>query len=156
MIARQNIFIFFFCAPSLSLAQPATLEPLIEWSKSRPNWSKDATEYAYLGTRCGALYSPIGSVFFEYAKNTKEKETGEDLRNRGRQLSLFGFQMASDQGWSTENIMERYRAITEIYFKTISSNRVVHNNMFHGFIKDDFQFCVDFEKAVRAAANAIR
>lgn len=148
-----SITIFF---STISIAQTVPLEPFGEWAKSRPNWSRDSSEVAYVASRCGALYSPIGSVFSENGRTNKDKESGEDLIGRGMQLSLFGLQMARDKGWSTEKIMERHKGIAEVYFKIIATNRTVHNNMFHGFIKDDFQFCTDFERIVRAVASTVK
>ena len=69
---------------------------------------------------------------------------------------MFGHKLAQDQGWDTKNLLERYKTIMEAYYKIVGSNRTIHNNMFHGFIEDDYKFCIEFEKIIRAAANKIK
>ena len=156
MNIRQQLFSLAFFASSVSLAQSTPLVPFVEWSSKNPNWSKDVNEFAYVAARCSALYSPIGSILAEKGATKQAREFGEDLIGRGVQISLFAFQLARDNGWSPEKLTERHKAIAEIYWKTISSNRTVHNNIFNGFIEDDYKFCVEFERIIRAAAKTVK
>lgn len=136
--------------------QSSALEPLSDLNGKRPNWTKDVSEVAYVASRCGALYGPIGSIMAEKGGTKQDKESGEDLIGRGLQISLFGFQLARDNGWATEKLMERQKALSDIYWRTISSNRVTHNNMFHGIIEGDYKFCAEFERIIRAVAKTVK
>jgi hypothetical protein len=139
-----------------SNAQTTILEPLKEWAEKRQKWSGDPSELAYVATRCGALYSPIGNVFSTLGKNDEDKVRGSDFQARGLQLTMFGHKLAQDQGWDTKNLLERHKTIMEAYYKIVGSNRTIHNNMFYGFIEDDLRFCIEFEKIIRSAANKIK
>ena len=156
MNIRQTLVSLSYVLSSACLAQALPIEPFADWSRTRPNWTKDPSEVAYVATRCGALYSPIGSIMAERGSTQQLKEAGEDLTVRGLRISIFGFQLARDSGWAAEIIRERQQFIAEIYWKIISSNRTIHNNMFYGFIENDFKFCSDFERVVRDLASAVR
>lgn len=152
----KKILVSALFISSLCNAQTTPLEPFSEWAKARPNWSNEITETSYVASRCGALFSPVGIVTAETGRTPKDKEIGENIVVKATQLSLLGFELAKKTGWSPEKIMERHKSITEIYFKTIRSNRTTHNNMFNGFIKDDFEFCIEFDKKVREVFSAVR
>jgi hypothetical protein len=149
------IAVAFLMSSGLASAQPSSLEPLESWAKARPNWGSDRSEAGYLATRCGALYGVVAAVFRNYGRSAEDKEMSADVTGRGLQLMVFGNELAGDVGWSQEHLSQRIRSIFDAYLQVVSSNRTVHNNMFHGFVEKDWTICNDFEKAVRAVASSI-
>jgi hypothetical protein len=154
---NKNIlfFAFAFFATSLVSAQPSSLEPFESWQKKNLNWAGDPSELAYVSVRCSALYLVIGTVFAELGRKPDQKAKGNDIKSRSVALTLFGSTMGETVGWSTQRSLQRFEANTDLYMKIITSNRVNHNNMFHGFVEGDYQFCLDFEQIIRAVANQV-
>jgi hypothetical protein len=149
------IFIFTFFATSLVSAQPSSLEPFESWQKKNLNWAGDPSELAYVSVRCSALYLVIGTIFAELGRKPYEKEKGNDIKSRSVTLTLFGSTMGEAVGWSTKRSLQRFEANSDLYMKIITTNRVNHNNMFHGFVEGDYQFCLDFEQIIYAIANEV-
>ena len=152
---NKNILIFAlaFFATSLVSAQPSSLEPFESWQIKNPNWAGDKSELAYVATRCSALFGVVGSVFSNLGKTADDNAKAVDIISRSMLLSMFGFKMAETVGWSNEKSGQRFQKNADLYQRVITSNRTVHNNMFHGFVEGDYQFCLDFEQIITAAAN---
>ncbi len=136
---------------SYSMAQPTRLEPIESWQSRRPNWLDDTTELSYVATRCAALYGVIGAVFTTKGATEDDKKRGADTVVRSMKLMYVGSLLAREVGGTDEQFARRYRGISEQYGEVVSSNRAIHNNMFHGFIEYDWRFCIDFEKKVDAS-----
>ncbi|MFZ4986657.1 MAG: hypothetical protein ACOYLF_14455 [Blastocatellia bacterium] len=151
----HGIAVAFLMSGGLALAQPSSLEPLESWERVRPNWASDQSEVAYLASRCGVLYGAVGAVFRNSGRTADDKAQGTDVTGRGFQLIMLGNELAQEAGWSQENLTQRIRSISDSYLQVISSNRTVHNNMFHGFVGKDWTICTDFEKTLRAVASSI-
>jgi len=134
-------------------AQPSSLEPFESWQIKNPNWYGDSSEIAYVATRCSALYGIVGIVFSNLGKTADDKAKGTDIVSRSMLLNMFGFKMGETVGWSNEKSSQRFQKNADLYQQIISSNRTTHNNMFHGFVQGDYQFCLDFEQIIKTAAN---
>jgi len=152
---NKNILIFAlaFFATSLVSAQPSSLEPFQSWQIKNPNWPGDVSEVAYVATRCSSLFGVVGSVFSNSGKTADDKAKAVDIISRSILLSMFGSKMAETVGWSIEKSTQRFLKNGDLYQQVISSNRITHNNMFYGFVQSDYQFCLDFEQTIKAAAN---
>lgn len=150
LLAILTINVIFFGAAN---SQTLNLEPLEEWLLSRPRWSQDKTEVAYVAVRCGALYGVIGSRFTSGEQKPELRQRGEDSIARGVMLTMFGNELAKDSGMSKAVAQRRLNMIMDAYQQTVIQNRSLHNNMFHGFIQRDFSFCNDFEQSIKQAAK---
>jgi len=132
------------------------LEPFEKWIKDRPNWTDDDTELAYATTRCGTLFLVVGGVFVENPANQENVRQGNEIRARGLALQILGSKIAELKGMSQENHIERVKLLYKSYAERIVTNRRLHNNMFQGWIQNDFKFCVDFEKDIKKVIEDLR
>jgi hypothetical protein len=144
----SSIFIIMVMAFSPQ-ANATTLDPFDKWVQTRPNWHNDETEVAYALTRCGALMGVIGGVFAVNPSSEKDVKTGEDMTKRGTALALFGSMVAQKKGMTQENSVKRFGMLSEAYGKIVRDNRALHNNMFQGFVENDFKFCIGLENILR-------
>jgi hypothetical protein len=149
-VAAISLFMFPLSAHSSSLV------PLEAWERANPNWGGDLTEIAYLTTRCGALFGVIAAVFNTVGTTIKDKEIATDNQERATTLGVVGLSLAEKVGWSKENSTQRFKNIFQMYQQAVSSNRLNHNNMLHGFVQGDYKFCVEVEKQVSAGLEKAR
>lgn len=70
-------------------------------------------------------------------------------------LTMFGNEFAKDTGMSKAVAQRRLNLIMDAYQQVVVQNRSLHNNMFHGFIQEDFSFCNDFERLVKQVAKDV-
>ena len=74
--------------PALAHSEEAALTPLEQTMALRLNWGDEASEVAYVGSRCSALYSAVGTYFISNGTTAKDKLDGEDLRTRSNVLGF--------------------------------------------------------------------
>lgn len=142
-----------FLFSSVAISQTHNLEPFEDWLQSRPRWSQDKTEVAYVAVRCGALYGVIGSRFASNDQKPELRQSGNDTIARGAILTMFGNELGKDSGMSNAVAKRRLNLIMDAYQQAVVLNRSLHNNMFHGYIQQDFSFCNEFEQIVKQVAK---
>ena len=155
MNKKTLVFALAFLATSLVSAQPSSLVPFESWQKKNLNWAGDPSELAYVSVRCSAIYFVIGTIFAELGRTQDQKLKGNDLTSRSVRLTFLGSKIGETVGWDSQRSLQRFEANTDLYMKIITLNRVNHNNMFHGFVEGDYQFCLDFEQIIKAVANQV-
>lgn len=141
----------FLVMASISTAIFASeLTPFSDWVQNRPNWDMDPTEISYAATRCGVLLAVIGKTFETNPSKAEDVTQGRQLVERGHSLAIFGGVIANNTGMTRANQNNRYKLLLEAYAETTKRNRAMHNNMFHGHIEDDLNFCIDLERKINA------
>lgn len=153
MNLRLGLLSFTLLVSSAAWSQTSDLEPFDDWLRSRPRWSQDKAEVAYVAVRCGVLYGVIGSRFTSSDQKPELRQRGEDSIARGMLLTMFGNELAKDVGMSKAFSDHRLNLMMAAYQQAVIQNRSLHNNMFHGFIQKDFSFCNEFERSVKEAAK---
>lgn len=146
------IFLALPFGPSV-IAQTQALEPIAQWERKTPKWASDPSELGYISVRCGALFGVIGTAFSNLGSKSGDTKTGNEVTARGVLLVMFGNQASESTGWSKAKLEERFNAISGSYLEIVSKNRTAHNNMFHGFIENDWKFCLELEGALKSLAN---
>jgi hypothetical protein len=135
-------------AISFTGAAGQNLQPLDAWSKKNPNWAKDRSELAYVSTRCGVVFLAIGMYFSGNSGKIDDVNSGEELKRKGRALSLLGIRLSTQTGMSNDAIRERMAGLMNIYSSEIKLNKQLNNNIFYGWIEKDFDFCIELQQAV--------
>ncbi len=51
--------------------------------------------------------------------------------------------LSPSTGMDETRLLERAKAFFDIYIRQIVENRRLHNDMFEGWVGEDFQFCID-------------
>lgn len=133
---------------ALSAVSQTSIISIKDWEKSRPNWDKDSTEVAYLITRCGALLSTVGTFFATNNARPEDKVNGAGMQSRGMALTVLGLTLSSEAGMGPSAQEQRLSALTRSYSDLLAVNKARENNIFAGFVYQDFQYCLDVEKAV--------
>jgi len=119
-----------------------TLIPFEKWQQSRSEWEKDPTEVAYAVLRCGTLFDFLGRVFTENGTTPEQRSNGQTLTQWGGGLIRSGAALSISAGMDETRILERAQAFFDIYGRQIVENRRLHNDMFQGWIGEDFKFCI--------------
>jgi hypothetical protein len=128
------------------------LQPFSSYIKDRPEWYKDDSEVAYVSTRCGVLLTAIGGIFQNDINSETSKKTGLEIVSRGTYLLELGRVMSEKIG-GIKNFEYRGQLLFKTYGEAIRANRALHNNMLHGFIHSDFEFCSRFHNNVSTNAK---
>lgn len=117
------------------------IEPLNIAMEKRGDWSNDATEVLYVGTRCASLYSIVGSYFKTNSSATEDLILGEDFTSRAlviRQgLGVLGILAKIDAQLTKARSIELFK----VYAQTMENNKKLLNNAFSYPIEDDLAFC---------------
>lgn len=139
----SKILFSFILAGLGSLSNAQTLIPFETWQKSRSDWASDPTEVAYVVFRCGALLDRVGRVFIENGATPEHRTNGHGLVQRADRLLATGSALSLSTGMDETRLLERAKAFFDIYIRQIVENRRLHNDMFEGWVGEDFQFCID-------------
>lgn len=137
---------------SQSDAFGSELQPFSSYIKDRPEWYKDDSEVAYVSTRCGVLFTAIGGIFQNDLNSEAAKKRGLEITNRGTYLLELGHVMSEKIG-GIKNFEYSGKLLFKAYGEAIRANRALHNNMLHGLIRSDFEFCLSFHNVVSEIAK---
>ncbi len=136
-----------------AIAKSQSLEPIEKWEKRHSNWASDQSELGYISARCGALYGVIGATFRNFGGRPEDAQKGSEIIVRGLLLTIFGNQFSERIGWTKERLEQRFKDVSDKYLEVVSSNRTIHNNMFHGFVEGDWKFCIELEAMLKEVAT---
>ncbi len=90
----------------------------------------------------------IGMYFSGNSGKIDDVNSGEELKRKGRALSLLGIRLSTQTGMSNDAIRERMAGLMNIYSSEIKLNKQLNNNIFYGWIEKDFDFCIELQQAV--------
>lgn len=141
-ITTSRLFCICLLLSVNSVTSAQTLIPFETWQKSRSGWESDPTEVAYMVFRCGALLDRIGRVFIENGATPEHRTNGQGLVQRADRLLATGAALSLSTGLDETRLLERAKAFFDIYIRQIVENRRLHNDMFEGWVGEDFQFCI--------------
>lgn len=116
--------------------------PLIQWSKERPEWKKDLSEVAYVGARCGSIDYVTGYYFSQEGNKPEDVANGKRFVEIGHTYTSVSQQLARILGMSDKFLYERHEALAKWYSMNLAENKKLHNEIFVGDFKSDFDFCV--------------
>lgn len=141
-------------AASLLMLLPGLLHaeapiPFNQWVNKNPNWSKDRKEIGYALTRCGSLFFTVGSYMEQNAASKEILARAQDAKIRGTMLSVAATPLNKENGLTADFLEQRTAALMKGYMDLIISNRAIHNNLFHGQILEDYQFCRTVEATLK-------
>lgn len=124
------------------------IKPFSDWTKDTPRWQNDKSEIAYALTRCGTLFSTIGVYFVANSSKAEDKENGDNLVAKGKQLNMAGIQLAMSNGMSIDAATNRNKKLFEIYVEDVKTNKSINNDIFYGNTGKDFDFCIELDRLV--------
>lgn len=107
----------------------------------------DPVEQAYLLYRCSALNSVMSTVLeadfrkFMDDRGLRSKKLAEHFERRSREHLDRAMSLSGKTGETVESITRRITTFTEFYSYEIQRNRVLHNEILIGLVKEDMQVC---------------
>ena len=111
----------------------------------RLNWEDEASEVAYVGSRCSALYSAVGTYFISNGTTAKDKLDGEDLRTRSNVLGFASVIFGKLSKLEQEDTQKRIKVIFTLYLKKMAASKMLLNNALETPIAEDLMFCNQHE-----------
>ena len=131
--------------PALAHSEEAALTPLEQTMALRLNWGDEASEVAYVGSRCSALYSAVGTYFISNGTTAKDKLDGEDLRTRSNVLGFASVIFGKLSKLEQEDTQNRIKVIFTLYLKKMAASKMLLNNALETPIAEDLMFCNQHE-----------
>lgn len=131
--------------PALAHSEEAALTPLEQTMALRLNWGDEASEVAYVGSRCSALYSAVGTYFISNGTTAKDKLDGEDLRTRSNVLGFASVIFGKLSKLEQEDTQKRIKVIFTLYLKKMAASKMLLNNALETPIAEDLMFCNQHE-----------
>ena len=131
--------------PALAHSEEAALTPLEQTMALRLNWGDEAAEVAYVGSRCSALYSAVGTYFISNGTTAKDKLDGEDLRTRSNVLGFASVIFGKLSKLEQEDTQKRIKVIFTLYLKKMAASKMLLNNALETPIAEDLMFCNQHE-----------
>ena len=131
--------------PALAHSEEAALAPLEQTMALRLNWGDEAAEVAYVGSRCSALYSAVGTYFISNGTTAKDKLDGEDLRTRSNVLGFASVIFGKLSKLEQEDTQKRIKVIFTLYLKKMAASKMLLNNALETPIAEDLMFCNQHE-----------
>lgn len=135
LVSLLTIFLFF------SKAQAQDLQNLYQWSNERSGWRNDPSEIGYVTVRCGALFQLVGFYISENKSNDENISISEKYNEMASKFLKLGLARSISLGISDENIIIRFKSLSDIYSKNMVVNKNLYNNAFYGIVSDDLKFC---------------
>ncbi len=132
------LFFAFSLFANLGYAEEAKMLPLSQIIERLDTEKPDPSEIAYIGIRCAALWTVIGGIFDEGARNEKEKEIAKRALKKGGVFLFVGsvfdkrFNKKSDEALQKQMLM-----FAKIYGESIKENKLLNNSIFSPMISDE-------------------
>lgn len=131
--------------PALAHSEEAALTPLEQTMALRLNWGDEASEVAYVGSRCSALYSAVGTYFISNGTTQRDKIDGEDLRTRSNIMGFASVIFGKLAKLEQEDTQNRIKVIFTLYLKKMAASKMLLNNALETPIAEDLMFCNQHE-----------
>jgi hypothetical protein len=131
--------------PALAHSEEAALTPLEQTMALRLNWGDEASEVAYVGSRCSALYSAVGTYFISNGTTQRDKIDGEDLRTRSNVMGFASVIFGKLAKLEQEDTQNRIKVIFTLYLKKMAASKMLLNNALETPIAEDLMFCNQHE-----------